>query len=95
MVLLPRLESGGAVVEKEQVTLGSLQSEEADLRSADEGESDVVLEGNEVSETAPEEEEEEEEEAISTEELNKRIEEFIRKMKEEIRIEAQRQLIAV
>ena len=92
VVLLPRLESSGAVVEKEQVTLGSLQSEEADLRSADEGESDVVLEGNKVSETAPEEEEEE---AISTEELNKRIEEFNRKMKEEIRIEAQQQLIAV
>lgn len=32
---------------------------------------------------------------ISTEELNKKIEEFIRKMKEEIRIEAQSQLIAV
>ncbi|PON38118.1 Transmembrane protein [Parasponia andersonii] len=35
------------------------------------------------------------EELISTDELNKKIEEFIRKMKEEIRIEAQRQLIAV
>ncbi|KAJ0017367.1 hypothetical protein Pint_09459 [Pistacia integerrima] len=32
---------------------------------------------------------------ISTDELNKRIEDFIRKMKEEIRIEAQRQLITV
>lgn len=32
---------------------------------------------------------------IATEELNRKIEEFIRKMKEEIRIEAQHQLIAV
>ncbi|KAJ9185155.1 hypothetical protein P3X46_004816 [Hevea brasiliensis] len=35
------------------------------------------------------------EELASTEELNRRFEEFIRKMKEEIRIEAQQQLIAV
>lgn len=41
------------------------------------------------------EEEEGNEELASTEELNRRIEEFIRKMKEEIRIEAQQQLIAV
>lgn len=34
------------------------------------------------------------EELASTEELNKKFEEFIRKMKEEIRIEAQQQLIA-
>ncbi|KAF9664380.1 hypothetical protein SADUNF_Sadunf16G0012600 [Salix dunnii] len=42
-----------------------------------------------------EEEEEGNEELTSTEELNRRFEEFIRKMKEEIRIEAQQQLIAV
>lgn len=36
-----------------------------------------------------------EDELISTDELNRKIEEFIRKMKEEIRIEAQQQLIAV
>ena len=35
------------------------------------------------------------EEVPSTEELNRKFEEFIRKMKEEIRIEAQQQLIAV
>lgn len=35
------------------------------------------------------------EEFPSTDELNKKFEEFIRKMKEEIRIEAQQQLIAV
>jgi hypothetical protein len=39
-------------------------------------------------------EEEGNEELASTEELNRRIEEFIRKMKEEIRIEAQQQLSA-
>ncbi|PON94038.1 hypothetical protein TorRG33x02_100770 [Trema orientale] len=45
------------------------------------------------------EEEEEEEEVgngmLSTEELNKKFDEFIRRMKEELRIEAQRQLIMV
>ncbi|KAE9594757.1 hypothetical protein Lalb_Chr18g0057151 [Lupinus albus] len=35
------------------------------------------------------------EQLINTDELNRKFEEFIRKMKEEIRIEAQRQLIAV
>ncbi|XP_047171230.1 uncharacterized protein LOC124839447 [Vigna umbellata] len=35
------------------------------------------------------------EELLHTDELNRKFEEFIRKMKEEIRIEAQRQLIAV
>lgn len=44
-------------------------------------------------------EEEEEEEVgnqmISTEELNKKFDDFIRRMKEELRIEAQRQLIMV
>ncbi|KAF5474971.1 hypothetical protein F2P56_006823 [Juglans regia] len=41
------------------------------------------------------EEEEEEVPPEANDELNKKFEEFIRKMKEEIRIEAQRQLIAV
>ncbi|CAA2956455.1 Hypothetical predicted protein [Olea europaea subsp. europaea] len=40
-------------------------------------------------------EEEEEEDHTSTEELNKKFEDFIRRMKEEIRIEAQQQLIVV
>ncbi|TKY72257.1 hypothetical protein E2542_SST00996 [Spatholobus suberectus] len=35
------------------------------------------------------------EDLVNTDELNRKFEEFIRKMKEEIRIEAQRQLIAV
>ena len=35
------------------------------------------------------------EELLNTDELNRKFEEFIRKMKEEIRIEARRQLIAV
>ena len=45
-----------------------------------------------------EEEEQEEEEAISkmsTEELNRKFDDFIRKMKEELRIEAQQQMIVV
>lgn len=42
-----------------------------------------------------EEEETGNEEFASADELNKKFEEFIRKMKEEIRIEAQQQLIAV
>ncbi|KAJ0101695.1 hypothetical protein Patl1_03963 [Pistacia atlantica] len=47
---------------------------------------------------AEEEEEEEEREQngmISTEELNKKFEDFIRKMKEELRIEARQQLVMV
>ncbi|KAJ8429456.1 hypothetical protein Cgig2_015308 [Carnegiea gigantea] len=52
---------------------------------------EVVLE--ELQELEQEEEEEEEIAEISTEELNRKFEEFIRKMKEELRIEAQQQLI--
>ncbi|GMJ15968.1 hypothetical protein like AT3G13130 [Hibiscus trionum] len=46
----------------------------------------------------PEEEEEiimEENQVLSTEELNKKFDEFIRKMKEELRIEARQQLVMV
>ncbi|TKY57391.1 hypothetical protein E2542_SST21839 [Spatholobus suberectus] len=50
-----------------------------------------------VEENIEEEEENVEEEScmLSTEELNKRVEDFIRKMKEDLRIEAQRQLVMV
>ncbi|KAK7299936.1 hypothetical protein RJT34_10766 [Clitoria ternatea] len=55
-----------------------------------------------IEENMEEEEEEEEEEYVeeescmlSTEELNKKFEDFIRKMKEDLRIEAQRQLVMV
>ncbi|KAK7276954.1 hypothetical protein RIF29_18103 [Crotalaria pallida] len=40
-------------------------------------------------------EEEEEENCISTEELNKKFDDFIRRMKEDLRIEAKRQLVMV
>ncbi|PON33377.1 hypothetical protein PanWU01x14_353310 [Parasponia andersonii] len=54
---------------------------------------------SEVDLVKEEEEEEEEEEVgngmLSTEELNKKFDEFIRRMKEELRIEASRQLIMV
>ncbi|KAL6332748.1 hypothetical protein AAG906_015009 [Vitis piasezkii] len=49
-----------------------------------------------IPEAAEEEEEmKENEELTSTEELNKKIEDFIRRMKEELRVEAQSQLITV
>ena len=54
---------------------------------------------SEVDFVEEEEEQEEEEEVgngvLSTEELNKKFDEFIRRMKEELRIEAQQQLIMV
>ncbi|OAY28373.1 hypothetical protein MANES_15G061300v8 [Manihot esculenta] len=48
-----------------------------------------------IQEDEEEYEYEEENGTLSTEELNKKFEEFIRKMKEEIRIEAQQQLVMV
>lgn len=48
-----------------------------------------------VSEFLIEEEEEEGNGMLSTEELNKKFDDFIRRMKEEIRIEAQKQLVMV
>lgn len=55
---------------------------------------------DQIEEREREEEEEEEEELsgskiLSTEELNKKFDEFIRRMKEEIRIEDQQQLVMV
>ncbi|GAU28326.1 hypothetical protein TSUD_256540 [Trifolium subterraneum] len=49
----------------------------------------ILIEENNI------EEEEEEESCISTEELNKKFEDFIRKMKEDLRIDARRHLIMV
>ena len=51
-----------------------------------------------IEERIEEDDEEEEEEGsgtLSTEELNKKFDDFIRRMKEEIRIEAQQQLVMV
>ncbi|MBA0562166.1 hypothetical protein Golob_007235 [Gossypium lobatum] len=47
------------------------------------------------SENYEEEEEEEEDRNLSIEELNNRLDEFITKMKEELRIEARQQLVTV
>ena len=48
-----------------------------------------------IEETVEEEEEEEGNGILSTEELNKKFDDFIRRMKEGIRIEAQQQLVMV
>ncbi|KAL4368246.1 hypothetical protein GQ457_05G031260 [Hibiscus cannabinus] len=82
------------VEEPENGSLGKEEEEEEE-----ESEASVVVEddisGGEEEKGWPEKQEEEEEVAVSmsTEELNRKIEEFIRKMKEEIRIEAQQQQI--
>lgn len=82
-----------------------LQEQERETLRKGEGEDLTVEdEGNEEerggglvwkNEEDDQEEEEENEEVASTEELNRKFEEFIRKMKEEIRVEAYQQLIAV
>lgn len=81
------------------------EHEEEHEQEDEEDDEDDEDEGCFTEEVEEEEEEEEEEEGkrrdlevvVSTEELNKKIEEFIRKMKEEMRIEAAQtqQLIAV
>ncbi|KAL2341389.1 hypothetical protein Fmac_009329 [Flemingia macrophylla] len=84
---------------KEEYSEGDEDQEEGTLCtktiSADE-----IKEGESESEVAQDDELGEttmtpNEELVNTEELNRKFEEFIRKMKEEIRIEAQRQLITV
>ncbi|KAK8575500.1 hypothetical protein V6N13_033261 [Hibiscus sabdariffa] len=81
---------------------GSLGKEEEEEEEEEESEASVVVEGDisggeeeKEREKGWSEKQEEEEVAVSmsTEELNRKIEEFIRKMKEEIRIEAQQQQI--
>ncbi|PIM99057.1 hypothetical protein CDL12_28453 [Handroanthus impetiginosus] len=76
-----------AVLEEKQVELQQeMKSGDFILESEDEDENEESggLEGILVNDAR-----------VSTEELNKKFEEFIRKMKEEIRIEARQQLIAV
>ncbi|KAG8658367.1 uncharacterized protein LOC110612154 [Manihot esculenta] len=82
------------------ITSGKENSDEVLVEEDDDHQREVVIELDEnflVSEEEDyeEEEEEEENEMLSTEELNKKFDEFIRKMKEEIRIEAQQQLVMV
>ncbi|GLU20602.1 hypothetical protein SLE2022_367930 [Rubroshorea leprosula] len=81
-----------------------LESEPLHVEEEEESEASVVVEDDEGESQSLVKEEEPAEEAAaattanedgpSTDELNRKIEEFIRKMKEEIRIEAQQQLIA-
>ncbi|XP_059439700.1 uncharacterized protein LOC132172422 [Corylus avellana] len=75
------------------------EDEEEELAEAfiaeDEGKEEVEEEEEEESGVVVGPEDEEEAPAAANDELNKKFEEFIRKMKEEIRIEAQRQPIAV
>ncbi|KAG6743502.1 hypothetical protein POTOM_052198 [Populus tomentosa] len=96
-----------ATVDDQEVQVASVESLEDIVLATEEEEEEeatssqaLITEEEEYMEEKREclvkqEEEEGNEELASTEELNKRIEEFIRKMKEEIRIEAQQQLIAV
>jgi hypothetical protein len=87
------------VAEREQEEDGWSPNTEKEERGSDEA---FIAEG-EVKEEEEEEEngvvvrpeDEEEAPAAANDELNKKFEEFIRKMKEKIRIEAQRQPIAV
>ncbi|GLT80221.1 hypothetical protein SLA2020_516730 [Shorea laevis] len=97
-----------AMPEEEEEQEDDINGEAEELESEplhveeDEGEVSVVAEDDGESQSLVKEEEPADEAAAatanedgpSTEELNRKIEEFIRKMKEEIRIEAQQQLIA-
>ncbi|KAJ6967592.1 hypothetical protein D5086_028644 [Populus alba] len=95
-----------ATVDDQEVQVASVESLEDIVLATEEEEEEeatssqaLITEEEEYMEEKREcsvkQEEEGNEELASTEELNRRIEEFIRKMKEEIRIEAQQQLIAV
>ncbi|KAJ6426234.1 hypothetical protein OIU84_026756 [Salix udensis] len=81
----------------EDIVLATEEEEEEEETASSEAlvseEEDFMEENTEC--MVKQEEDEGDEELTSTEELNRRFEEFIRKMKEEIRIEAQQQLIAV
>jgi flagellum-specific peptidoglycan hydrolase FlgJ len=95
-----------ATVDDQEVQVASVESLEDIVLATDEEEEEEETTSSQALITEEEEyieekreclvkqEEEGNEELASTEELNRRIEEFIRKMKEEIRIEAQQQLIA-
>ncbi|KAJ6300903.1 hypothetical protein OIU76_021662 [Salix suchowensis] len=82
----------------EDIVLATEEEEEEEEETASSEalvseEEDFIEENTEC--MVKQEEDEGDEELTSTEELNRRFEEFIRKMKEEIRIEAQQQVIAV
>ncbi|BAT80602.1 uncharacterized protein HKW66_Vig0253080 [Vigna angularis] len=90
------LERGSCIVlkaEKEELDEETEQLDVSDGEQDKGSEIDYIL----IEESVEEEEEHAEEESsmLSTEELNKKFEDFIRKMKEDLRIEAQRQLVMV
>ncbi|XP_031258937.1 troponin T, skeletal muscle-like [Pistacia vera] len=74
-----------------------IEEEDHEEESNKEAEAETQADFNFRQEAEEEEEEEEREQngMISTEELNKKFEDFIRKMKEELRIEARQQLVMV
>lgn len=72
--------------EEEELAKAFIAEDEGKEEVEEEEEESGVVVGPEDEEEAP---------AAANDELNKKFEEFIRKMKEEIRIEAQRQPIAV
>lgn len=92
-------EASNIAEEEEEIKHKGIDDEEggAELSEVNKVEQDdddddvVVVDDDEVAETTMTNELE----IANTEELNRKFEEFIRKMKEEMRIEAQRQLIAV
>jgi hypothetical protein len=77
--------------EEQEEEMNEVEDEEVELFDADdEGENDYILiEENNMEDYV------EEESCISTEELNKKIEDFIRKMKEDLRIDARQHLVMV
>ncbi|AET00761.1 hypothetical protein MtrunA17_Chr5g0446391 [Medicago truncatula] len=89
-------------IEEEQEEMKDVE-EEVELFDADDEDGDkgseidyILIEENNIEEEEHEEEEEEEESSVlSTEELNKKFEDFIRKMKEDLRIDARRHLVMV
>lgn len=97
-----QLEEPGESTEAEAEEIRTYHVLEETLHPKDEENLEAAgfLLGEEVQVEEEEEAEEEEEEEhgmeqLSTEELNKKFEDFIRKMKEELRIEAQQQLVLV
>ncbi|CAJ1971503.1 unnamed protein product [Sphenostylis stenocarpa] len=89
-------EKGSSLVLKEEEKELDEETEQLDVGDVEEdkrSEIDHLL----TEESMEEEEENVEEESskLSTEELNKKFEDFIRRMKEDLRIEAQRQLVMI
>ena len=100
-------ETGKSAGDEEGEAGGGEESRPSISKEEEETSSFVLEEKNEqnesvseflIEERIEEDDEEEEEEGsgtLSTEELNKKFDDFIRRMKEEIRIEAQQQLVMV